>query len=29
MLDESIRFEIATLQNTSAKSELRSAGDPP
>src|SRR5262249_27735866 len=27
MLDESLRFEIATLQNTGAKSELGSAGD--
>ena len=27
MLDESLRFEIATLQNTEAKSELGSAGD--
>jgi chromosome segregation ATPase len=27
MLDESIRFEIATLQTIGAKSELRSAGD--
>src|SRR5215831_15393084 len=27
MLDESLRFEIATLQNSEAKSELGSAGD--
>ena len=27
MLDESLRFEIATLQNTEAKSELGSADD--
>src|SRR5215475_2107571 len=27
MLDESLQFEIATLQNTEAKSELGSAGD--
>jgi len=27
MLEESLRFEIATLQNTGAKSELGSAGD--
>src|SRR5262252_1921003 len=27
MLDESLRFEIATLQNTEAKAELGSAGD--
>ena len=27
MLDESLRFEIATLQNTGAKSELDSVGD--
>src|SRR5215813_14818742 len=27
MLEKSLRFEIATLQNTGAKSELGSAGD--